>query len=123
MRLLRALVLVGILAALVWSRFPGAGPRRLSALWRRTASPSSATARAALVGTWRLVSILDSLPDGRTASWMGEHPRGLLMYDAAGHVAAQLMDPARPHFRGIGADAPDTAVRAADIGYYAYYGR
>jgi hypothetical protein len=78
---------------------------------------------AALVGAWRLVSIVDSLPDGTTASWMGEHSQGLLVYDATGHVAAQVMNPARPRFAGHGATASDSAVRAAYDTYYAYFGR
>jgi len=83
----------------------------------------AAAGAEALVGAWRLVSILDSLPDGRTASWMGEHPQGLLVYDARGHMAAQIMNPSRPRFAAHGAAASDSAVRAAYDTYYAYYGR
>lgn len=49
------------------------------------------------VGTWRLVSSVEVLPDGTSRPYgFGPHARGYLMYDATGHVCAQVMDPDRP---------------------------
>ena len=126
MRVARVLTLGGLAGALACARpacegAPSGGRTATGTLG------SSKDARAAIVGAWRLVSIIDSLPDGRTASWMGEHPQGILVYDAAGYMSAQLMAPARPRFPGHGPplrDAvSDSTVRAAFAGYYAYFGR
>jgi hypothetical protein len=59
-----------------------------------------AAARSALrpfVGTWRLVSSTEVLPDGSSRPYgFGPHAVGYLMYDATGHVCAQVTDPDRP---------------------------
>ena len=48
---------------------------------------------AGLVGTWHLLSRidLDSVGGVRTEPVLGNHPLATLIYDRAGHVAAQLM--------------------------------
>jgi hypothetical protein len=48
-----------------------------------------------IIGTWRLISAEDRLPGGEMARPFGEHPVGSLLYDAAGHVAVQVMVAAR----------------------------
>ena len=49
------------------------------------------------VGTWRLVSSVEVLPDGSSRPYgFGPHAQGYLMYDATGHMCAQVIDPDRP---------------------------
>src|SRR3954470_2277740 len=43
------------------------------------------------IGTWKLVSQHTLFPDGRVELARGENPDGILMYDAAGNMAVQLM--------------------------------
>ena len=48
-------------------------------------------------GTWRLVSSTEVLPDGTSRPYgFGPHAQGYLMYDATGHVCAQVVDPEHP---------------------------
>jgi hypothetical protein len=70
------------------------------------------------VGTWRLVSIESS-----ESRLFGEAPVGMLMYDAEGHVAVQIMRNPRPEFAAntMGFPTPKD-VQVAYKGYYAYYG-
>jgi hypothetical protein len=77
----------------------------------------------ALVGTWRLVSLESRTTGGEIRYQLGRAARGQLLYDAAGHMSAQLMDPERPQFAsGDLARGSDAEVRAAMVGYIAYYG-
>ena len=92
-----------------------------------TALPASAQSRepqAALIGTWILESVVDTLPDGTLYHWMGRKPTGTITYDSRGRMAVQLRrdPPAR-----FASDAADKATpeerRVAYDSYYAYYGR
>jgi hypothetical protein len=62
----------------------------LFALAANAAAPSVASG---LVGTWRLESRRDITADGKTQiePSLGEHPLAMLIYDAQGNVAVQLM--------------------------------
>lgn len=79
----------------------------------------------AFVGTWAWVSRVDRDSAGRESAEpaIGRTPLGYLMYDAAGHVAAQLMASDR------GANAcnerfgTDPTNSAAICRYDAYFGR
>ncbi len=53
-----------------------------------------------LVGTWRLVSVHRRSNTGRIEPFLGEHPKGLLIYSAVGHMAAVMSSGDRPSFRG-----------------------
>ena len=82
--------------------------------------------RAALVGTWELVSRFDRTADGRTSvePSLGGDPVALLIYDRAGHVATQLM---RRDRTGAAPAAPATPSSdpnnsGAVGGYDAYFG-
>jgi Lipocalin-like domain len=83
----------------------------------RTADLSAKAIREQFVGTWKLVSI-DS-PESRL---FGGSPVGVLMYDAGGNVAVQIMRSPRPDLAGGPAFPPAKEVQAAYKGYYAYYG-
>lgn len=71
------------------------------------------------VGTWRLVSQHSLYPDGRTEPSRGDNPDGIIIYDAAGNVAVQLMrtDEHATDFTDM------TEMRTAMQGFLAYYGR
>lgn len=59
--------------------------------------------RAALIGTWRLVSYeATSVDDGEVVRPYGEHPLGLIMYTADGYMSAQITTPDRPLFGSSG---------------------
>ena len=75
-----------------------------------------------IVGTWRLVSMVRVDSAGKTVPFWDDHPAGLIIYTADGHMAAQLYDTRRPRL-GVRWDAasPD-AVRAAYAGLVSYFG-
>jgi Lipocalin-like domain len=98
----------------------------------------SAPPPAAIIGTWLLESIVDTLDDGSRSYWMGRQPTGAIIYSASGHMSVQFMRDPRPVLPGppvAGADAsrlagadPFGSRGAADLrnvvtGYYAYFGR
>jgi hypothetical protein len=77
---------------------------------------------ASLVGTWALVATSWRRSDGRHANPCGEGATGILIYDAAGNMSAQVMravrlEPAAGDHSGI-----DSAMAAAVPGYIAYFG-
>lgn len=79
-----------------------------------------------LVGTWQLVSRVDRDPAGHVLSEMslGDAPLGYLIYDAAGHVAAQLAARERSGTFCDTMPGPVEANNNANIGgYTAYFGR
>ncbi|GIK65576.1 MAG: hypothetical protein BroJett018_33700 [Chloroflexota bacterium] len=70
------------------------------------------------IGTWRLISQDTHFPDGRIEPSRGKHPQGILMYDAAGNMAVQLM---RTDDRA--GDYTDFSQLATAMeGYHAYFG-
>ena len=72
-----------------------------------------------LVGTWRLVSYVTDEPDGRRGKPYGDAV-GRLEYDDHGNMAGQVMRPDRgPVELGEGGAQQ---VRAAYLGYIAYFG-
>ena len=79
-----------------------------------------------IVGTWELVSRTDRDTAGHVLSeaTLGALPIGYLMYDAAGHVAAQLVTRDRT---GVECESlrqsPDSNNNANIAGYSAYFGR
>ena len=79
-------------------------------------SKSQAELRKPLVGTWRLVSI----EGGSNQANRGPKPTGLIIYDAQGYMAAQIM-PDRPRPTWTGMPTPEQALEAMR-GYTAYFG-
>jgi len=84
---------------------------------------TSALLSAALPGTWRLVSRIDTTASGerRAEPALGEDPLALLIYDRNGHFAAQFMR------RDRSVEVPDGPSGAANNsraqgGYDAYFG-
>ena len=79
----------------------------------------SAEIRARLVGMWRLVSYQTMERDGRTGKPNGD-ALGRLEYDNRGNMAGQVMRPGRARVE-VGEGAAQQ-VRAAYLGYIAYFG-
>ena len=71
-------------------------------LYAQSAATSPANAQpespTPLVGTWRLVSVDNLLPDGTRVQLYGPRPSGLLMLDAGGRYALQILSADRPGF-------------------------
>jgi hypothetical protein len=78
--------------------------------------------RKPFVGTWKLVSSTEVLPDGTERPYgFGVHPRGYLMYDATGHMCAQVVNDDRP--RWVDPDHPTAdEVKTAFDGFGGYCG-
>src|SRR5260370_2552403 len=77
-----------------------------------------------LIGTWRLISYVETPVDGSPQRFpLGEKPEGLLLYAPDGYMSAQLMRPGRRKFssgdmfRGALEEYADEA-----IGYLSYSG-
>ena len=77
-----------------------------------------------VIGTWKLVSIETIRPNGEIIyDWMGRKPTGLIIYDATGNMAVQIMRDPRPTFASNDSEkATPEEKRAAFEGYYAYFG-
>ena len=61
------------------------------ALSTATASSHGAPDAAALIGSWKLVSYEDRDANSASVYPYGKAPAGLLVYDATGHMAIQIM--------------------------------
>jgi len=98
----------------------------------------NSTPRSDVVGTWRLETIVDSLPGGGVSYWMGRRPTGIIMYAPSGYMSVEFMRDPRPGFqpredsltdagRLAGAQPfqslPADELRELLEGYYAYFGR
>lgn len=76
-----------------------------------------------LVGMWRLLSARFWDADGASVDLFGESPEGRIVYDAHGNMTVHLMRLGRPAF-GLDelADAAPDLMRAALLGFNAYFG-
>lgn len=85
-------------------------------------SPAIPAALQPFVGTWKLVSSLQTNPDGKIAPYgFGPHPAGYLMYDASGHMCAQVVNTDRPRWKDP--DHPTAEeVKTAFDGFGGYCG-
>lgn len=84
----------------------------------------AAPAQPALAGTWRLVQVDNVGPDGRHVALYGADPQGLLMIDAEGHYALQMVRSQRTRFAsGDKARGSAAEYRAASTEGNAHYGR
>jgi hypothetical protein len=75
-----------------------------------------------IVGTWALVATEWKRADGRHANPFGANAVGVVVYDAAGNMSAQVMHEGRP-LPAPGASAGiDDAMASGTRGYIAYFG-
>ena len=79
----------------------------------QTATPVPTVAQ--LLGTWRLVSIEDTMKDGKVqpSTQFGSHPQGFIMYEPDGHMCATIANGDRPAWKD-----PANATDAEKIAYY-----
>ncbi len=81
--------------------------------------------RDKFVGTWKLVSCEFRRPDGNVTLPYGPDAAGMLMYDAAGHMAVQFMGDDRPLFASgdIQKGTPEETKAAFDsmVAYFGTY--
>jgi hypothetical protein len=76
----------------------------------QTAAPTVAQ----LLGTWKLVSIEDTMKNGTVqSSPFGPHPHGFIMYQPDGYMCASIVNSDRPAWKD-----PDKATDAEKIAYY-----
>jgi lipocalin-like protein len=73
-----------------------------------------------IIGTWKLVSIEATRPNGEIIHDWGENPTGLIIYDSTGHMAVQLMRDPRP--TSASSNLTTDEMKAAFEGYLAYFG-
>jgi catechol 1,2-dioxygenase len=83
------------------------------------------TPRTLIVGTWEVVSRVDRDSAGHISiePILGREPRGYLIYDAAGHVAAQLMSVQRTASACDVRGPTDSNNSTYVCAYDAYFGR
>jgi hypothetical protein len=81
----------------------------------QTSSARPSSEASPLVGTWQLVSMSWTYPDGRSIEPWGK-PAGRISYDANGNVMGILMHERRNQADGL---APDPATLSS---YSAYFG-
>jgi len=88
---------------------------------RHAAKPATSVF-APFVGTWKLVSSQERMANGTVRPYgFGPHAIGYLMYDATGHVCAQVVNPDRP--RWVDPEHPTAAeIRTAFDGFGGYCG-
>ena len=75
------------------------------------------------VGTWKLISMESRRATGKVTYPFGKNVVGMIMYDAAGHMSAQIMRTDRPAFESgdIPGGTPDE-IKAAFKGLITYFG-
>lgn len=74
-------------------------------------------------GTWRLADAYAETAQGRRPFPLGDGTHGLIMYDTAGHMSAQLMSAGRKPFSSRNfEEVPLEEFKAAYLGYTSYYG-
>jgi hypothetical protein len=98
------------------------------ALGQSASSPPRADSElhAKLIGSWRLVSVETVRPNGEIITeWMGKAPTGLIVYLPNGLMSVQIMrDPRPARFEsGSRLKASPEELKAAYLGYYAYWGK
>jgi len=87
------------------------------------AAASSWAAPPSLVGTWQLVSFEDKPASGPAVVPFGPSPKGLLIYDATGHMSIQIMRNPGPTVSSKDETkiAPEEKLALFDA-YVAYFG-
>jgi len=83
----------------------------------------SSTVKDAFVGTWKLITTEFRRSDGVSVSVFGTDASGIIIYDAHGHMAGQIMRAGRPNFASNDQqNGTPEEIKAAIDGYIAYFG-
>ncbi|MBI3530848.1 MAG: lipocalin-like domain-containing protein [Betaproteobacteria bacterium] len=94
-----------------------------SILCLSTSAMAADGAALSFVGAWRLQSFGFIKSNGQTKYPFGEHPDGMVMYDATGRMSTQITRGDIPPFSSEERDrASDEEVRTAYEGFVGYYG-
>ena len=79
--------------------------------------------RDQLVGTWKIVSVDNTRPDGSIKQIFGPHPNGIAVFDARGNTAIILMRSDRPKYAANNRDlGTPEEFKATVQGTHAYFG-
>jgi Lipocalin-like domain len=90
----------------------------------QTAKPSNPEADAQrFLGAWRVVSVTDTRPDGTAVPdlYLGPHPVGFIIYEAAGYMCFGGMNPERAKWADE-SNGTSAEMAAAAEGYDSYCG-
>ena len=84
---------------------------------------SASADEASVVGTWRLVSYEDKSPGSASLYPFGRDPKGMLIYDATGHMSIQIMKVPHPKVAsGDDSKVTPEEKQALYDAYVAYFG-
>jgi lipocalin-like protein len=76
-----------------------------------------------IVGTWKIVSVENTRPDGNSIKLFGPNPRGIAVFDARGNTVIVLMRSDRPKFAAGNRDLGTPEENSATVrGTHAYFG-
>jgi lipocalin-like protein len=76
-----------------------------------------------LVGTWKIVSVNNTRPDGSIKQIFGPNPKGIAVFDDRGNTVIVLMRSGRPHFAANNRDlGTPEEFKATVQGTHAYFG-
>lgn len=89
---------------------------------RHAFGQSESEVRNRLIGTWKLVSTVETLKDGTTRETFGPHGQGFLMYEADGYMCANEVNPDRAKWADTERPTKEEAL-AAGNSTFAYCGR
>jgi hypothetical protein len=109
----------------MWSDILGSSAVLLFGL---TLLPGSAVSeerslREQLVGTWKIVSVNNTRPDGSVKQIFGPNPKGIAVFDARGNTVIVLMRSDRPKFAANNRDLGTADENKATVqGTHAYFG-
>jgi len=93
------------------------------ALSSNTANSQHRTLKEQLVGTWTLVSIVNTNPSGAKRDLFGLNPKGLLIFDAGGRYVSVSTKRDRPEFKSRNRDKwTADEYKAAVLGTRAQFG-
>ena len=90
-----------------------------------TAAETAAQSAKDMVGTWKLVSDVNTASDGNKIEPFGPAPEGIAIFDSSGHFAIVISRPDLPKFasnnRMQGAPEENKAVVQGSIGFFGNY--
>jgi Lipocalin-like domain len=79
--------------------------------------------REQLVGTWKIISVNNTRPDGTIKQIFGPNPKGIAVFDAHGNTAIILMRSDRPKFAANNRDlGTPEEFKTTVQGTHAYFG-